>query len=190
MVLQPSIATNEAGVTLGLSPGPLARLRDMEGKFTALESEAGARAQLYVGLIGTRLAEAIREEFAPHDRGGQTLRSLRVDIEGWQATVHMGYGAAFVEFGSAPHWIYGNPLLHWTDSEGEDWYVTAVFHPGYVGDPYLERALRKIDVEGMLRRIAYDTMVEVYGHAEDEGGNMYTQGQQSGGTLSGGTVGS
>ncbi len=45
----------------------------------------------------------------------------------------------FVNGGTVAHFILGNPLLHWTDGLGFNYFATYVNHPGFEGYHYMER---------------------------------------------------
>ena len=62
---------------------------------------------------------------------GDLKRSIMTDGSDWEWTVEATIGwdyAGFIEEGTTPHTITGNPL-HW-NRDGEDHYAYSVNHPG------------------------------------------------------------
>jgi len=56
--------------------------------------------------------------------------------------IKMGFGssiASYMELGTPPHKIYGNPVLHWEDNEG-DHFAAWVNHPGTPPHHFLSNA--------------------------------------------------
>jgi hypothetical protein len=178
----------ELGLVFGVAPTSTARLRTIEGKFSSLDGALRIGAERSIAVIAEHLEKRIREEFAPHDRTGKvetepghvhTINTLKVEVHGLTAEITMGGGAVYVEFGSAPHVIEAKKggALHWMEG-GEDRYQEIVHHPGYVGDPFMRRALEDTDFHADMKRIVSESMSEVWGYAEDKFGHQYTQGQQ------------
>lgn len=69
--------------------------------------------------------------------------------------------AAYVEKGTAPHVITGDPLHFYAD--GEEVFATRVEHPGTPAQPYLRPALRETRSE-LVRRMGR-TLNDLFGEA-------------------------
>lgn len=109
----------------------------------------------------------------PRSREGATHiadfwgKEARKNIQGWIDTIIIRNTnprakelLPFLEFGTRPHMIYGNPILHFTTEGGEDVFTTVVHHPGT--KPHhmvkyarmtLEAKLKALEAE-VIRRVA------------------------------------
>src|SRR5215471_15343180 len=131
---------------MGLTENSKMRLRDLQGRFRKIDDIARAEAHAQVRALATDAARAIRTEFAPHDRTGATLRTLRVTDRGGQAEITMGGGAPYVEAGTRAHPILptrpGGRLRF--ETAGGIVFARRVQHPGTEADPFMERAMGRV----------------------------------------------
>jgi len=76
-------------------------------------------------------------------RTGKLIKSLHTNIYKVEkgAEIKIGYEkeyASYLEHGTAPYTIHGNPILHWT-AGGVDFFATKVQHPGVRAYKFLEK---------------------------------------------------
>lgn len=148
----------------GLSQSGSQRFRDLEGSFAGLDERLERILEMRLDQLTTNLESAIREEFisgtdsqgVSHNKTGYTLSTLTAHTAGFDASIEMGGGAPFVEFGSVPHEI----------PNAFGWGIT-VWHPGYVGDDFIGRAIHDDwDLSFELRRMALEARAELVRHGE------------------------
>lgn len=85
--------------------------------------------------------ERTAKELVPYETG-DLKRSIETSGADWEWNVEPTIGwdyAGFIEEGTTPHTITGNPL-HW-NRDGEDHYAYSVNHPGNKAYKYMETAL-------------------------------------------------
>jgi hypothetical protein len=149
----------------------LDRLRTLEVEVGTLEKRLDLAMPEQVELLAHELAAAIEKEFKIHDRTGKdddpsqwkedylhTIDTLEVHCYGLHAVIQMAGGAVFVEYKTDPHIIEAHDdngsdgLLHF--KWGDRWMrIRAVRHPGYKGDPFVERAIADVRLVSALASI-------------------------------------
>lgn len=154
---------------VGFSRESVSRLRTAFGSLATLEAEIVAGTPAAVALLAHEVAAAVEHEFRPHDRGPfrpgddrhvRTIDTIRVTEAGMAAVVSMGGGSPYVEFGSAPHVIQAKNAnaLHWHVA-GSHFFAHTVHHPGYRGDPFLERSIEDVRDVAILNAIVARTSI-------------------------------
>jgi hypothetical protein len=117
--------------------------------------------QLVLQRIALRFLALLAEYTAV--KTGSYLESWRV-LTMTENTVSIGTDQAMlfyiIEYGSRPHMIYGNPILHWVSPEGEDIFVTQVFHPGTNPHPHVRPTMEQ--VKGEMTGIFIEAAKEVF----------------------------
>jgi hypothetical protein len=89
--------------------------------------------------------ERTSKEYVPEkyeESSGDLRRSINtkpVSLLEYQVGTNVDY-ALYIEEGTTPHIINGNPLLHW-QRNGTDYYATQVYHTGNRPYLYMERAM-------------------------------------------------
>jgi hypothetical protein len=90
---------------------------------------------------------AVKEEFAPHSKTGNTLGTIQIEqVSGWFSRLYIGGGGAYVEFGASEHEIHPAQAqaLKFSNA-GDVQFAAAVYeHPGITRDPFIERAEERI----------------------------------------------
>jgi hypothetical protein len=157
-----------------IAPSSLRTLRRFEDSMrlhfgplavTALNAEAVA--------IAERLNENIKHEFEAgtdkegrsHNKTGFTLESFHVEPAPVGASIIGEGGAAFVEAGFAPHRIEAGAghALAFTTAGGERVFAHAVNHPGYRGDPFVQRAVKDTDLGSFEAHIVGAVAEKLFG---------------------------
>lgn len=162
----------------------LRRLRGPDGRFVPLTREMHQAAHEALTNLGKRLESALKAAFAIHEQsstkppGSQTIDTFRVVPKGEQHNeIEMGGGAVCVEKGSAPHIIRArnSMYLHFW-SHGREFFLREVHHPGYVGDPFVERAENEVKPDVELNKISTHTSIALSGYGITPEGQTYPYG--------------
>jgi len=142
----------ELNVKFGLTQDSSQRFRGVMGRFAHMDELMHEQMALAIDRLSAEAENAIRQEFiagtdsqgVSHNKTGQTLETLKAEVDGLQAIISMGRGGPYVEFGSVPHDI----------PNAFGWGIT-VHHPGYVGDDFMGRAIHEdIDLHYSLSQMA------------------------------------
>ena len=101
--------------------------------------------------------ERTSKEYVPEkyeESSGDLRKSIEtrpVSMLEYKVGTNLDY-ALYIEEGTTPHIINGNPLLHW-ERNGMDYYATSVYHTGNRPYLYMERATF-LHTEDLEERIA------------------------------------
>lgn len=97
--------------------------------------------------------EHVPEEY--EESSGDLRRSItasQVSLLEYKVATNVDY-ALYIEEGTTPHIIEGNPILHW-ERYGEHHYATSVHHTGNIAYQYMDTALEthSDDLEERIRK--------------------------------------
>lgn len=130
------------------------------GSWAKTEEAGRVATQQELNILAKEMAQGLRDEFAAggHNRTGETMDSVTVVLGPMEATVSMGGGALYVEYGFPAHYIEVNQAqaLHWEadDKFDEGFARPGIWVSGYEGDPFVERAMDDINYGQALFTIA------------------------------------
>jgi hypothetical protein len=193
----PSSETFSA-VEVGISDNSRARLIDAQHRFASFDSQLALAAREETTILAHELADALREEFAEHDRSGRwddpseytrdyehTIDTIKVEPNGpYSEQVVMAGAAAFVQFGTRPHAIvpvaadrlkWKNEDGTWTTSDGE-------FH-GSKADDFVGRAMDRVKPEKALGELYSMSKVATTFEAIGREGTVYPAARYFGGSF-------
>lgn len=104
-----------------------------------------------VGYVAAHIYAAARRIIETHNKSGRLLNSLmlkRISINEIiiYNDLQLAPYAKYVHDGTKPHIIEPKraSVLRWMDDNGEVHFAKRVKHPGYVGDPWFERAINEV----------------------------------------------
>lgn len=97
-----------------------------------------------------------------------TIDTFRVDnqVPGMWSRIIMGGAASFIETGTPAHAISavnGSALhFYWQAMDDAEVFFKSIWHPGYAGDRFVERAIERIELENFLAGIASSTFIRLF----------------------------
>lgn len=135
----------------------VAMLKELKAQFIVGTAPGGDR-------TGTNpTASQVAQGYIP------TIDTFRIDnqVPGMWSRIRMDGAASYIEMGTAEHTIQpiapgGVLAFEWAKMGGDQFFFKSVDHPTVAADPFVERAMQRVELESFLATIASNTFIRLF----------------------------